>query len=140
MSDDIETRLAAARARKAVADATLEAAAQLAAVEDAERDATDAETLAAQKGRRGHDWAAVHTQRGVVVVKRPDGAIFKRFQELTGDPSMTDIEKLVFPCVVHPDRSTFDRWYEERPAIATRCAAAIAQLAGSAASERAGKS
>lgn len=71
----------------------------------------------------------VDTECGVVIVKRPNHLIFKRFQEL-GRTKSEDFVKLVHPCLVHPSVSEFERYCEEQPATLLRTADAVATLAG----------
>lgn len=87
----------------------------------------------------GRKIALVRTDLGVVIVKRPNQVLFKRFQD-SGESSWDELDKLVRPCLVHPDSATFDRYLEEQPGIFGRVANAVATLAGIRMKEIAGKS
>lgn len=86
----------------------------------------------------GRKIATVDTDMGVVIVKRPNHVIFKRFQD-SGASSTAEIERLVKPSLVHPSSAVFDRWLEDQPAILLRVAGACAELAGVRMREIAGK-
>lgn len=87
----------------------------------------------------GRKIARVPTDLGAVIVKRPNHVLFKRFQD-SGEANSAEFDKLVRPCLVHPDPATFDRFLEEQPAILVRVAGAVATLAGVRMKELAGKS
>lgn len=87
----------------------------------------------------GRKLAVVRTDVGAVIVKRPHHVLFKRFQD-SGEANAEEFDKLVRPCLVHPDGATFDRYLEEQPAILGRVAGAVAVLAGIRVKELAGKS
>jgi hypothetical protein len=81
--------------------------------------------------------AIVNTSNGVVIVKRANHVLFRRFQD--SKLNVDECEKLVRPCLVHPDKATFDRWAEEEPAIIVRAANALGTLAGIRGEEASGK-
>lgn len=87
----------------------------------------------------GRKIAVVRTDLGVVIVKRPHHVLFKRFQD-SGEANAEEFDKLVRPCLVHPDSSAFDRYLENQPAILSRVAGAVATLAGIRMKELSGKS
>ncbi len=81
---------------------------------------------------------ALDTDLGVVIVKRCNALIFKKFQDV-GKFTTHALEQLVMPCLVYPTADEFDSHLEILPATLTRCADAIATLAGVRAAENAGK-
>jgi hypothetical protein len=143
--NEIEERVAAARARKAAADTRrteAEAAAMsLADVEKLEREAADAEAVADAIGKHGavgSKIAVVDTDMGCVIVKRSGSALFRRFQD-QGKFDTGAFDKLVRPCVVHPDAARLDAILDELPATLSRLANAVVELAGARSAELAGK-
>lgn len=75
----------------------------------------------------------------VVIVKRPNAVAFKGFQDLD-KAGVNDVEKLVTPCVVYPSIDVFDRLQStEIPGLLTRCARAVAYLAGMRKADEQGK-
>lgn len=147
MSEEaIKARLEAVRARRAELE---QAAAGRAAerslaeqLEREERELKDREALdaaEAEHGALGRRIAAVHTDLGVVIVKRSNAVLFKRFQD-KGSVKSEDLDKLVRPCLVYPDGGAFDRILDELPATLLRVANAVSELAGARAEEVAGKS
>lgn len=89
-------------------------------------------------GPLGKRIAAVHTRSGVVIVKRPNPVLWKRFVDASKQTA-DELERLVRPCVVHPDKASFDRYLEEEPALLVRCADHVATLAGVRMGEVSGK-
>lgn len=142
----LEERKAAALAKKAAADARI-ASAEAAASAEAEvaaleRDAADAEALAdatEKHGAVGSHIAVVPTILGCIIVKRPNGAAFRKFQDSAKADSVA-FDKLVRPCIVFPSADRVDRIFDEQPATLGRCADAVVQLAGARREELAGKS
>jgi hypothetical protein len=145
-NSELEQRLVDIRARRAELD-KLQAVrseerdlAEL--VEREERELKDREAIAAAEAEHGplrKRIAAVHTDLGVVILKRSNPLMFRRFQD-AGTLKSEHLDKLVRPCVVHPDLPTFDRILEELPATLLRCANAVSELAGVRAEEVTGKS
>jgi hypothetical protein len=132
--DELQAKIAAARARKQAAEAALDemqardaGAAELEAVE---RDAADAEAILKAKSEHGAARiACVATDMGVIILKRPHVAHFKKFQDLEAF-KVADVERLVRPCVVHPPADTLDRILDEFPGVLAACAERVAYLAG----------
>jgi len=91
-----------------------------------------------EHGPVGSKIATIYTRSGVVIVKRAHPAAFRRFQDV-GKQTTTECEKLLRPCLVHPDPSTFDKWADEEPAIILRTANALCTLAGVRSDEAGGK-
>lgn len=88
-----------------------------------------ADEIAVKYGPRGVKWDVANTVAGPVIVMRPSGAEYKRFDdsEKTGS---AEIERFMFPLVLHPAKSVFERMYEDQPAIAVDIVTVIAALAG----------
>lgn len=140
-----EDRIVAARARKAAADAkraeSEAAAAAAAELEALEREATDAEALAkcvAEIGPVGSKICVVETDMGAVVLRRPNAALFKRFQD-QGKFDSAALDKLMRPCVVYPDGARLDQILDELPATLPRLANAVVELAGARSAELSAK-
>jgi hypothetical protein len=89
-------------------------------------------------GPIGKKIAVVNTDLGVVIVKRPHAAIFKRFQD-RGKTDSKSLYELVKPSLVYPSLDGFERLCEELPATLLRCADAVSGLAGVRAEDIAGK-
>lgn len=112
-------------------------------VERTKRAAVEAQALeeAEQKyGPLGTHIRRVDTLDGMVIVKRPERLLFKRFQEL--DPKQinaAETRKLVRPSVVYPTLECFDVMIEERPGILGECAIAVCELGGMKVREFSGK-
>lgn len=146
--EELQARLDQVRARRAQLDAEEAERAQERSLaeqlEREERDLRDREAIAAaelEHGPLGKKIAAVRTDMGVVIVKRANHVLFRRWQD-RGEKSMQteELEKLVRPCLVHPDVTTFDRILDELPATLLRVADAVSVLAGVRAQEVSGKS
>ncbi len=145
---EVREKLNELSARKALRDLEAETASRL---ERAKRDLRDAEAIAAVEEKygdaleygsgpaEGRKAAIVRTDLGAVIVKRPHHVLFKKFQD-SGEANAEEFDKLVRPCLVHPDGATFDRYLEEQPAILGRVAGAVAVLAGIRMKEMSGKS
>jgi len=74
-----------------------------------------------------------------VILRRPSSIHYKRFRD-KGKANTIAFEKLVRPCVVHPDATAFDRILDEEPGTLDRCASAVVELAGFRDEERTEKS
>ncbi len=72
----------------------------------------------------------VDTVRGLVIVKRPTGALFRKF----ADSEKSDLqaaEQFVMPCRVYPSAEEFGRWIDQTPGIILDIVLACSALAGS---------
>lgn len=146
LREDLQARIAVARAETDRLEKEREDRAELAELEataaKAERDAKDAKVIVEIEEKHGVidgvRLVRVDTELGVVVLKRANHLIYKRFRD-AGEAKTEDLEKLVRPCLVHPDKSAFDAMVEDVPAILDRCANAIVKLAGFRMKEVAGK-
>ncbi len=134
MTPELQERLEKARlAQEAAESARTKRAAESAsikAVEDAERAAANAIAINAaeqEHGEIGRDIALVDTPYGVVIVKRPHQALFRRFQDSKG--STTDVEKMSRPSVVYPDSTKLDRIYNDFPGVLLSVGLAVQALA-----------
>lgn len=118
-----------------------EAHRRLRKLETAEREAKNETAIAAaleEHGPIGQKIAVIDTDLGAIIVKRPNPLVFKRFQS-AGSVKWDDLEKLVRPCVVYPDKGALDTILEDLPATLTRVADAVVTLAGARAQEVSGK-
>ncbi len=142
-TEALEKRLVAAKARKAhVQEGRLkreEANALREEVERQEQAAVDAEALDKAEVEHGaKKIATVQTEMGLIILRRPHPMHFKRFRD-KGANGTEELEKLVAPCLVYPDRGKFNAILEEEPAALDRCADRVVTLAGFRAKEVAGK-
>jgi hypothetical protein len=146
---ELEQRIAAARAERARIQAERERREQEHALADElereEQALKDDQAIAdaeVEHGPVGKRIEVVRTSLGVVIVRRPNPAAMRRFQDRSissKDLTMDDCEQLVRPALVYPDKATFDKWTQEQPGILPRCAGACSRLAGVRADEMAGK-
>lgn len=91
-----------------------------------------------EHGLAGKKIAIVGTDLGVVIVKRPHAALFKRFQD-RGKTSSKELDELVRPCLVYPTVTEYERICDELPATLLHIADAVSGLAGVRAEHIAGK-
>lgn len=138
-----EERLAAIKAEReklAKAREERELAASVASELERESRALEADKAIAEAEEKygASKIAAVHTDLGVIIVRRPHAAIFKRFQD-SGEATYEEFDKLVRPSVVYPDKAKFDAILDELPATMGRLGNAVATLAGFRAKEAKGK-
>lgn len=80
----------------------------------------------------------VRTPAGLVIVKRPNHLLFRKWAD-NGKNDSDDLEKLMRPCVIYPAVDVLDRWLSEQPAIVVDIANACTWLAGARARENAAK-
>lgn len=131
---DLKSRLAKAQLRLSAAttkrDELEESSALQIEVERAEQAAKDQEALANLEAEHGaKNIATISTEMGLIVLKRCGTLRYRRFQDQ--DNSKTeDVEKLVGPCVIHPNRARFNEIMERLPGALVPCANQIARLAG----------
>jgi hypothetical protein len=119
-----------------------EAAAALVAEVEAEeralRDEQAIEKAIAEHGELGGKINTYPTTLGVVILKKPHHVLFRRFQD-QGEFNNLECEKLVRTCLVHPDKSEFDRYLTEQPGILVPLANLACALAGVKVGAAAGK-
>jgi hypothetical protein len=99
---------------------------------EAELTARNAQAIAEARSRYGAEGvgiAVVPTRLGVVILKRCDLVLWKRFQDLD-DPKLEDFEKLTRPCVVHPSPTEYDRILDELPGAQAEITLNLAGLMG----------
>jgi len=131
-SPDEQAELAALRVRRAELQAEREKLEGINRLEQERQALADDEAInaaIAKHGPRGRGIEVVHTDFGVVIVKRCTAMKYKKFQD-EGDFSTIATEALVETQVVYPDKPVYRSWIEEQPMIATRCANALSRLAG----------
>jgi len=117
------------------------AAALLAEVESEERALRDEQAIekaVAEYGELGGKINVYPTTLGVVILKKPHHVLFRRFQD-QGEFNNLECEKLVRTCLVHPDKSEFDRYLTEQPGILVPLANLACALAGVKVGAAAGK-
>lgn len=132
MSDagDVKARLAAARAAKEAKDAARAAAAEVRELELLELEAKLEDELG---GARGEAFEIVSTLEGLVAVKLGAAVLHTRFEAAVAkEETVSDrtIHDYVFPCLAHPAPDAYLAMVAKRPAIASRCANALATLYG----------
>jgi hypothetical protein len=145
LNAELEQRLARARALVAEKEKAREQReadnALIREVEEAELKARNAEAVEAAElahGEIGKKIALTYTPLGVIIVKRPHTALFRRFQD-SKEASTEEALKLVRPSVVYPDRATFDEWIDKVPGVLFSLTKQCSHLSGYSASEAAGK-
>jgi hypothetical protein len=138
MSDlrDLEEKIATARAAREAREAKREDSAraqrladELEAEERALADLDVLDKIEAEHGPENKRWRKVPTGLGLVVVKRPALATFRKYQD-KGKTDSASLDQLVRPCLVHPTKAEFDRIVEQEPAALMRAANAVCYLAG----------
>ena len=148
LEQDPQDRLVALKARrKALAESEAAKAADEAtadAIRKEERALRDDEARAKARAEHGKDCIATVTGVNApsfdcVIVKRPNPAAFKAFQDKDGVNGEV-LEALVGPCVVYPTRSEFDKLITfEQPGVLVRVSEAVCYLAGVRKSSELGK-
>lgn len=132
----LKAELAAFRAARSE---KLEPARKASEVERLKRELSNAKAIAAAEDEHGaENIRPVHTESGVVIVKRDDHLQFKRFMD-RADFSAKRLEEQIARCLVSPDADTLDKWLEREPFKLQTIAGAIALLAGSKDEEISGK-
>jgi hypothetical protein len=134
----IKAEIAAQRESRRKAAEAFEAARELeqlkAELEDEKRLAKEDKEFArieTEHGLGGREIARVNTPRGMIVLKRPNHLLYKRWIDTSSDKAnTTDSMKLVRPCVVYPSPEDFDALLEVCPSALMTCVNAIAYLAG----------
>lgn len=134
---ELRARLAAARAaREAIDDerAKKEASAALAAeVEEEERKLANAQAVrdAEEKyGPVGKSIAVVPTDHGVVIVKKPNHVLFRKWRDSDDMTSCAKMEEFITPSVVYPSRAQFGTIIQDQPALIDTVCTQVASLAG----------
>lgn len=135
---ELETRKAEREAARAEKEALSEAREKIVRAKRALEDAEVIERFEDQLGDRGVKWDAVETAAGVVIVRRPHAATFKKFRD-AGRYKSKDVEELVRPCVAHPDAQGVTDLLNDYPAVLDRLADVVFSLAEGRAREVAGK-
>lgn len=98
------------------------------------------EVAEAEYGIIGKELRRVDTLDGMILVKRPERLLFKRFQDLDQrQVNAAEARKLVRPSVVYPPLERFDQMIEERSGILGECAIAVCELGGMKVKEIGGK-
>ena len=112
-----------------------------AAVEAKERAILDDEKLAelaAQHGEVGKKIGVVQTDGGMIVDKKPNHLVYRKFQDSPGAKT-EDAMKIAYQCLLYPDATHLDKLLEEYPAKLNAMVFTISRLAGFSAEEIAGK-
>lgn len=102
---------------------------QLEAEAQAIRDEERLAELVEEHGAVGVELEPVHTDFGMVIVRRCGALRYRRFQ----DEEKNDVASMtafVLPCVLHPSRDTVEKWLDRQPAILIRIGQAIGRMAG----------
>ena len=145
-ASELRARIAAARdKRKALAAAEAprrELATLTREAELEERGAADDAAIAKAErelGKRNVDWATCDTAIGVVILRRPNGVAFKKFQDTPGKPTTLVLEELVQPCVCHPPVGEWNKALDITPGVLMQAADRVCELAGIRQAEQLGK-
>lgn len=135
---DVRAQVAAKRAARVAKQAALETKADEAALlqeladEDAIAKAMD------DHGAIGDAIDTLPTSLGVIIVRRPKQAVWRRFSD-SGAMKGSDIHTLVRQCLVHPAPAQFDAICEAYPATLELAGGKVATLAQSRTKEAAEK-
>ncbi len=140
MSDDLAAKKKALQEKLAAFQAEREAQLAPKKAEDEvaqlERQLADEQALAdAQDAHGEENVRGVRTASGLVVVKRANHLIFKKYID-KADFSTKALEELIYGkneatrCLVRPDPDTLDKWLELEPFRLQAVAGAIGILAG----------
>ncbi len=130
---DVKEKLVAARAAKDAREKSKAEAAQARELESLELE----EKYDKELGPRGAFFEIVDTIEGPIVLKLGEAVLHTRFSE--SKVTAADIHEYVYPCVVHPTKEKYLEIVGRRPALALRCANALATLYGAKANADAGK-
>lgn len=82
--------------------------------------------------------AAFEAPGCVVIVKRPNHLIYRRFSDQSKLSTDACIQ-LIKPSLVHPDKDAFERLIESYPAVVLPVASLIQELAGARSADTSGK-
>lgn len=144
LSTEQRARIDAARAKKAESSLQREALEAKAAAEAevfaAEREAADEAAIAAaiaEHGPIGTHIGLVETRLGVVIVKRANHLVYRKFQDKEKDDAA--FTRLVRHALVYPDIAAFEKINEELPTTAVHAANVVCELAGVRSKETLGK-
>lgn len=131
MSDPKAEARARVEAAKLAITAQREVEAEQAEVQRLEREALGLEALAKAEREHGSSRVmALETDQGIVIVKAPNHVAYRKWQDTTERVSTEALEQLVFPCIVYPSISEFERILERLPHTLQRCSDAVTVLAG----------
>lgn len=143
----LQARLEAARAKRAELDgarAEREAASALEAeVEEEERKLANAQAVAdaeEKHGKVGKGIAVVPTSHGVIIVKKPNHVLFRKWRDDDEMTSCAKMEEFITPAVVYPSKAEFSRIINDQPALIDTVCTQVAALAGFKLKGAAGKS
>lgn len=135
MSEDLKSRLAAARKAKEDKEAARAAAAEARELEELELEAKLEGELG---GSRGSAFEIVRTLDGLVAVKLGPAILHTKFQAAASNDKVglneRTLHDYVFPNVAHPSQDAYLAMVAKRPGTAVRCADALATLYGAKAS------
>lgn len=139
IDEEIEAARARLEAKKAELKAVEDAKAKEQELNELLRQEADSEAIrVAREAHTAGEIETVHTELGVVIVKRPKAPTYNRFR----DESRYDtgsMKSLVLPCLVHPSKEEFDSLISELPAVLDRVADTVVSLAGRRERSLAGK-
>jgi DNA gyrase/topoisomerase IV subunit A len=108
-------------------------------IAQAARQLADTKALAEAERTLGKKCIGTYpTERGLVIVKRPNHLIYRRFAD-AGNMDTATCEELIRPCLVHPSREMFEAYAEELPGIIVPITQLLNTLAGFGRAGTAGK-
>jgi hypothetical protein len=116
--------------------------AELEAEEAAIAELANRKVLAEAYAKHGKDDVRrVDTILGMVIAKAPTYGNYQKFRKEFGREETKDdaVDFIVRQCVIHPDKSTLDKWLTKKPAMRERIADACVELAGAVGGKRAKK-
>jgi len=134
----LRAQLAAARAQRETAQEALERAAEIARLKQEIADEPHITKAVEEHGAIDDRIGLVQTAMGVVIVRRPKQAVWRRFSD-AGSMKGPDIHTMVKQCLVHPDAARFDSICDAYPATLEIVGGKVATLAQSRTKEAAEK-
>lgn len=132
---------AALEAELAQLEAEREARAKSTATADLRRKVADEKAIAAAEAAHGLVGKAIEvipTGAGVVIVKRANPLVYRRFMD-QGKFTTEACDALARTCLVHPSIGAYEALIDDYPSTPVSAANAIARLAGVRATELSGK-
>jgi len=135
----LRAELAAAKAPREAMQAVLEESAEIARLTQELSDEPHIAAAVEEHGAVGDAIAVLHTPAGAIIVRRPKGAVWRRFSETAAGMKSGDILTFVKSCLVYPQKADVERIFDLHPAALERVGGMLAELANVKASEAVGK-
>lgn len=134
----LRAQLAAARAPREQTQASKEREAEIARLKQELADEPAIAAAVETHGAIGQAIGVLHTPSGVVIVKKPRQASWRRFSD-SGAIKGSDVHTLLQACLVHPTKADLDRILDAHPAAVETLGGIITGLAAAGTKEAAEK-